>query len=91
MNPISWRAEFSRIDGADGSRLRQGRMPAAQRKTAAEAAEIRNANIFVQLNPPNSQISKMIGSGMPISQSNKPRPIVASSAFVWRKNARRAR
>jgi hypothetical protein len=38
--------------------------------------------MFVQLNPPNNQTSRMIGSGMPMSQSNKPRPIFASSAFV---------
>jgi hypothetical protein len=29
-----------------------------------------------QLKPPNSQITKMIGSGMPIIQRRKPRPIV---------------
>jgi hypothetical protein len=29
-------------------------------------------------NPPNSQISKMIGIGMPISQSSNPRPMVIS-------------
>jgi hypothetical protein len=32
-------------------------------------------NASAQLNPPKSQINRMIGSGMPISQSNSPRPI----------------
>lgn len=31
--------------------------------------------------PPKSQIKRMIGIGMPISQSNRPRPIFASSAI----------
>jgi hypothetical protein len=31
-----------------------------------------------QCNPPNNQISSMIGIGMPISHSKIPRPIVAS-------------
>jgi hypothetical protein len=35
-----------------------------------------------QLKPPNSQISKMIGRGIPSSQRSSPRPISASKDFV---------
>jgi hypothetical protein len=34
-------------------------------------------SICRQLNPPNSQMIRMIGSGMPISHKSNPRPIVS--------------
>jgi hypothetical protein len=34
-------------------------------------------NVCRQLNPPNSQMIRMIGSGMPISHKSNPRPIVS--------------
>ena len=44
----------------------------------------------VQLRPPNSQITRMIGNGIPIIHKSKPRPIFSSRlhvAFDCRKNA----
>jgi hypothetical protein len=46
-----------------------------------------NSFRLAQLNPPNSQISRMIGRGIPSSQSSKPRPIVVSGDVVSRENA----
>ena len=37
-----------------------------------------HAQAYDQLSPPNSQMIRMIGNGIPISQSNNPRPMVRS-------------
>jgi hypothetical protein len=58
-------------------------MAKSRKQTAASRPPLSfGSAVERQLSPPNSQISKMIGRGIPISHSSNPRPIAASKAFV---------